>query len=955
MMPSSWSLSMAVTATLIAGSCAAPPLAGTGSLPFSICGTSTSIEDTPHHEHNEHNDIHDTENASATATAATGGSSGPPADSPALSLPASSSPPFELTGVSPGQCVLTPLPPNYHQACLTWSRLRDNTEAEIRERLVRDGECDEAGEMAHRLHELINSPRGEEVVDQLYWSVCLQTGQLCARMSIRHRPRDGCELDGPEQAVVHEWEASLYQVATMQARIIHNVQEWQAAYRDQIRRSSPRGADQRRVRRRVSEAPQEEDADWSALVGASRVTSRTPRRSGTTPTTSESSRATAPTASSVTVTETTIWLTPRGALRHPPSGMVEGSGPTCTDLLGLSSTSPHSLPTMIPESMQQDILRTVGGMGQRARGLMARSLPQCLNLVQDEIQQIIRNVDQGGDIGPPTTPAASSSHRPSSSTTRGRTEESSDMVIVHLDDDEDTDSSLYIQALLDYIYATDQDNNDNTPRDYEELLDYLYALDQNNNDSMPRDYQNRGNRLERPQTQADEDDVARDVQAASQRLDLARNSGGGNGALLRAFKCLVDLRDIDSYRLYAEPFLQWISARVQDPECMVEVPQNRQWAEWAEPLLWEGWLSHHQPDPEVIRSRPFVGIFAAVDGILPGQNTYRARNSSAEAILAAHAVADGGDDTVTENNNQDAAFVEQWWAVLRPLLPAPQAVTLSGVIALVDSVEEEKTQQHGLDNATGEKGDNTPSRSSTQAWHEVEELKAYQADEARMLEYWDDLDRQEAEAKRRASEARAWDDWALHDSMYPTFEDDIHGSQPTSSHEVHVPSAGVIQILLMPAENPPDLDSEASTAVVGQGTGWPSGVLQAPLAESLPASSPVLPMGHGVDTECPVEFHSSEIFGSEDLVEGGAQAEQLLDEGVPLVLIRKLADCLVVPNGTESRDRHWRTGDPVYANHGADHSSSLEANGWVPGARMNDRAMWCAAEALLEDCLQRPL
>ena len=84
--------------------------------------------------------------------------------------------------------------------------------------------------------------------------------------------------------------------------------------------------------------------------------------------------------------------------------------------------------------------------------------------------------------------------------------------------------------------------------------------------------------------------------------------------------------------------------------------------------------------------------------------------------------------------------------------------------------------------------------------------------------------------------------------MVRTFEDDIHGSQPTSSHEVHVPSAGVIQILLMPAENPPDLDSEASTAVVGQGTGWPSGVLQAPLAASLPASSPVLPMGHGVDT-----------------------------------------------------------------------------------------------------------
>eukprot|EP00439_Symbiodinium_sp_Y106_P055235 s1320_g7.t1 len=412
MMPSFWSLSIAVTAALIAGSCAAPPLAGTGSLPFSTCGTSTSIEDTPHHEHN---DIHDTENASVTATAATGSNSGPPADSPALSLPESSSPPFELTGVSPGQCVLTPLPPNYHQTCLTWSRLRDNAEAEISE----------------RLHQM--------------------------------------------------------------ARIIHNVKEWQAAYRDQIKRSSPRGADQRRVRRRVSEAPQEEDADWSTLVGTSRVTSRTPRRSGTTPTTSESSRATAPTASSVTVTETTKTNCGSPRERHPPSGMVEGSGPTCTDeaistwmnLLGLSSASPHSLPTMIPESMQQDILRTVSGMGQRARGLMARSLPQCLNLVQDEIQQIIRNVGQGGDIIPPTTPAASSSHRPSSSTTRGRTEESSDMVIVHLDEEEDSDSSLYIQALPDYICATDQDNNDHAPRDYQGLLDYLYTLDQNNNDSMP--------------------------------------------------------------------------------------------------------------------------------------------------------------------------------------------------------------------------------------------------------------------------------------------------------------------------------------------------------------------------------------------------------------------------------------------------------------------------------------
>ena len=36
---------------------------------------------------------------------------------------------------------------------------------------------------------------------------------------------------------------------------------------------------------------------------------------------------------------------------------------------------------------------------------------------------------------------------------------------------------------------------------------------------------------------------------------------------------------------------------------------------------------HHQPNPEVIHNRPFVGIFAAVDGILSGQNTYRVLRS----------------------------------------------------------------------------------------------------------------------------------------------------------------------------------------------------------------------------------------------------------------------------------------------------------------------------------------
>ena len=65
-------------------------------------------------------------------------------------------------------------------------------------------------------------------------------------------------------------------------------------------------------------------------------------------------------------------------------------------------------------------------------------------------------------------------------------------------------------------------------------------------------------------------------------------------------------------------------------------------------------------------------------------------HSPASAVLLVRWVR----DTVSENDNQDTAFVEQWWAVLRPWLPAPQAMTAAEVIALVKastSLEKSRT------------------------------------------------------------------------------------------------------------------------------------------------------------------------------------------------------------------------------------------------------------------------
>ncbi|CAE7410353.1 unnamed protein product [Symbiodinium sp. KB8] len=132
----------------------------------------------------------------------------------------------------------------------------------------------------------------------------------------------------------------------------------------------------------------EDQDDFSSLVATKddRGSSRTPRRT---------------TARRPTVTEGTVWLTPAGALHQPPpqsSEAASSTGPTTTDeainmwheLLGFVEPPTDSLPTVIPEHMQEAIQRAVRSMPPRSLGILRRSLPLSLNAVQEEVMELLR-------------------------------------------------------------------------------------------------------------------------------------------------------------------------------------------------------------------------------------------------------------------------------------------------------------------------------------------------------------------------------------------------------------------------------------------------------------------------------------------------------------------------------------------------------------------------------------
>ncbi|CAE7946668.1 unnamed protein product, partial [Symbiodinium sp. KB8] len=138
----------------------------------------------------------------------------------------------------------------------------------------------------------------------------------------------------------------------------------------------------------AEECSEADGGELVTMVATSSDTSRTPRRTG---------------RSRPLVTESTVWLTPRGALHEAPSTTTHpDEGPTTTDeamelwleLLGFTEAPGNSLPTVIPESIQSTIQETIQAMTPRAVGLMRRSLPLCLNSVQDEVLELVRASSQ---------------------------------------------------------------------------------------------------------------------------------------------------------------------------------------------------------------------------------------------------------------------------------------------------------------------------------------------------------------------------------------------------------------------------------------------------------------------------------------------------------------------------------------------------------------------------------
>ena len=80
------------------------------------------------------------------------------------------------------------------------------------------------------------------------------------------------------------------------------------------------------------------------------------------------------------------------------------------------------------------------------------------------------------------------------------------------------------------------------------------------------------------------------LEAASLRLGLLRNMGGGNDGLLRILEGLMVNRECDSYIQFAEPFVEWVAAGMTEPGCTPQVPQDWEWATDVESMLWDSFV-----------------------------------------------------------------------------------------------------------------------------------------------------------------------------------------------------------------------------------------------------------------------------------------------------------------------------------------------------------------------------
>ena len=285
--------------------------------------------------------------------------------------------------------------PLHEQPQENWIRMKDDATFEIElllRQLVQVQEQDIAGEMAWRLLQRLETPREDELEDRCFVSATVQAINVCAKYSLRHRPRGGATIPTEWDDTVTMLEAGVMEAA--QARV-RNYRRQQAAeeHRRQVllQRQPPVQNEEEKCKRTRTEKQTKDDVDQddvSSLVTTGGDTSRTPR----TPRRVARSR--------VTVTESTVWLTPAGAVHEVPHGGAEATfhqEPTTTDeaidawldIFGFVEPPTDSLPTVLPERLQEDIRRMIQGMSTRAIGLLRRSLPLCLNAVQDEVLELL--------------------------------------------------------------------------------------------------------------------------------------------------------------------------------------------------------------------------------------------------------------------------------------------------------------------------------------------------------------------------------------------------------------------------------------------------------------------------------------------------------------------------------------------------------------------------------------
>ncbi|CAE7428891.1 unnamed protein product [Symbiodinium sp. CCMP2456] len=220
----------------------------------------------------------------------------------------------------------------------------------------------------------------------------------------------------------------------------------------------------------------------------------------------------------------------------------------------------------------------------------------------------------------------------------------------------------------------------------------------------------------------------------------------------------------------------------------------------------------------------------------------------AEALLASHAVADEGNDTVNELDNQDSSFTASWFDQLRSVLPLPCRHAASAIAGLESAVIPEATNVLDSDEETVQ---HPPSHADTQRW----------------------LEEEENEARAAASAAQAWDDWAMASEMVngpaekrqrlvvTNYRDLPARTPPGASVQIHfsMPSPGL----------GPNTPGSAMGSAMEPGV-WPQGVLhQGSTQMDTAAVSPAhLAIGHtgdvhsamGVDEpETPPERISEEM------------------------------------------------------------------------------------------------